>query len=144
MIKPVLILSSAFLMAATIHATAAELTVQTAASEAQPIKRTPLQRFDVPNVGYEAVIGIAEIAPDTLVGRHTHPGPESGYVIEGSFVVLIDSEAPRELKAGDSYLIPSGVIHDAQTGADGGKVIATYIIEKVRRSHPRRTERQTV
>lgn len=42
------------------------------------IKRTPLQRLAVPETEYETNIGIAEIVPDVLVGRHTHPGPESG------------------------------------------------------------------
>jgi hypothetical protein len=28
-----------------------------------PIKRTPLQRFDVPATNYETIIGMAEIAP---------------------------------------------------------------------------------
>src|SRR4051794_30518281 len=60
-----------------------------AASPAPSIKRIPLQRFDVPETTYETVIGIAEIAPNVLIGRHTHPGPESGYVIEGGFELLI-------------------------------------------------------
>jgi len=33
------------------------------------------------------------------IGRHTHPGPESGYVIEGSFELLMDGAAPRLLKS---------------------------------------------
>jgi len=89
-----------------------------------------LQRFDLPNSGYETIIGTAEVAPDTLIGRHTHPGPESGYVIAGSITLLIDGAAPQELKVGDSYLIPAQVVHDAQSGPEGAKVIATYIIEK--------------
>jgi quercetin dioxygenase-like cupin family protein len=101
-----------------------------AASQPQTIKRTPLQRFDIPGTAYETVIGIAEIAPNVGVGRHTHPGPESGYLIEGSFELLIDGEQPRMLKAGDSYVVPANVVHDAKTGSDGAKVIATYVVEK--------------
>jgi quercetin dioxygenase-like cupin family protein len=97
---------------------------------AQNIKRTPLQKFDVPGTGYETVIGIAEIKGDIAIGRHTHPGPESGYLLEGGFTLLIDGQAPRELKAGDSYVIPAGTIHDAKTGSNGAKVIATYVVEK--------------
>ena len=39
------------------------------------IKRTPLQKFDVPGMNYETVVGIAEIVPNVNAGRHTHPGP---------------------------------------------------------------------
>jgi len=101
-----------------------------AASPTPGIKRIPLQRFDVPGTAYETVIGLAEIAPNVSIGRHTHPGPESGYLLEGSFELLIDGEAPRRLKVGDSYKVPPGTIHDAKSGPEGAKVIATYVVEK--------------
>jgi quercetin dioxygenase-like cupin family protein len=97
---------------------------------APPIKRIPLQRFDVPGTLFETVIGIAEIAPNVAIGRHTHPGPESGYVMTGSFELLIDGQAPRLLKVGDSYQVPSGTVHDARSGPEGAKVLATYIVQK--------------
>jgi hypothetical protein len=51
-------------------------------------------------------------------------------LIEGSFELLIDGEAPRMLKAGESYKVPPRAVHDAKTGPDGAKVIATYVVEK--------------
>ena len=101
-----------------------------APSAAVPIKRIPLQRFDVPGTAFETVIGMAEIAPNVAIGRHTHPGPESGYVMEGGFELLVDGATPRYLKAGDSYQVPSRVVHDAKSGPQGAKVIATYVVEK--------------
>jgi quercetin dioxygenase-like cupin family protein len=95
-----------------------------------PIKRTPLQKFDVPGTNHETVIGIAEIAPNASIGRHTHPGPESGYVLEGDFVLLIEGQADKSLKVGESYQVPAGAVHDAKAGEKGGKVIATYVVEK--------------
>jgi quercetin dioxygenase-like cupin family protein len=100
------------------------------AQQPQPIKRTPLQKFDVPGTSYETVIGIAEIAPNVNVGRHTHPGPESGYVLEGDFTLLVEGQPPLALKAGDSYKIAAGAVHDARSGDKGAKVIATYVVEK--------------
>lgn len=94
------------------------------------IKRTPLQKFDVPGTAYETVIGIAEIVPNVKIGRHTHPGPESGYVLEGDMVLLIDGQPPKTIKAGESYQIPAGAIHDGESGPKGAKVIATYVVEK--------------
>jgi len=112
---------------------AAQQKAPSATDQAQSIKRIPLQRFDVPGTAYEIVIGIAEIAPNVSIGRHTHPGPESGYVIAGSFELLIEGEPPRLLKAGDSYKVPPRAVHDARTGVDGAKVLATYVVEK---GHP--------
>jgi hypothetical protein len=63
---------------------AAQQKTPPATDQAQSIKRIPLQRFDVPGTAYETVIGIAEIAPNVTIGRHTHPGPESGYLLEVS------------------------------------------------------------
>lgn len=109
---------------------AAQQGVPAVANQTQGIKRTPLQRFDVPGTAYETVIGIAEIAPNVSIGRHTHPGPESGYLIEGSFELLIEGEPPRLLKAGESYKVAPRTVHDAKTGSAGAKVIATYVVEK--------------
>jgi quercetin dioxygenase-like cupin family protein len=79
---------------------------------------------------FEHVGAVAEIAPNVMIGRHTHPGPESGYLLEGEFVLMIDGQPPKPLKAGESYQIPSGAIHDAKSGAGGAKVLAVYIVRK--------------
>jgi quercetin dioxygenase-like cupin family protein len=101
-----------------------------ATQQTQTIKRTPLQKFDVPGTNYETVIGMAEIVPNVNVGKHTHPGPESGYVLEGDMTLMIDGQAPQAVKSGESYRIPPGAVHDARTGTRGAKIIATYVVEK--------------
>jgi quercetin dioxygenase-like cupin family protein len=101
----------------------------TGAATAQ-IKRTPLQKFDVPGTNYETVIGIAEVGPNAMIGKHTHFGPESGYMLEGEITLLIEGQPPKVVKAGESYMIPAGVPHDGKSGPNGGKVIATYVVEK--------------
>jgi quercetin dioxygenase-like cupin family protein len=101
-----------------------------AATETQIIKRTPLQKFDVPGTNYETVIGMAEIVPNVNIGKHTHPGPESGFMLDGDMTLLVDGQPPLVVKTGDSYKIAPGAVHDAKTGAKGAKVIATYVVEK--------------
>ncbi|MGE0522707.1 MAG: cupin domain-containing protein [Variibacter sp.] len=103
---------------------------QTIAQSAPPIKRIPLQKFEVPGAGYETVIGIAEIAPNVNIGRHTHPGVEAGYVIEGELALMVAGQPDKPLKAGDSYQMPPGAVHDAKSGPQGAKVLATYVVEK--------------
>jgi quercetin dioxygenase-like cupin family protein len=128
MLRTTSVICAAFAVLACTIPVVAQQTPAAAGNES--IKRTPLQRFDVPGTAYETVIGMAEIAPNVSIGRHTHPGPESGYIIEGGFELLIDGESPRQLKVGDSYKVPPRTPHDAKTGSAGAKVIATYVVEK--------------
>ncbi|MFX9688404.1 cupin domain-containing protein, partial [Acinetobacter baumannii] len=65
------------------------------------IKRTPLQKLDFP-AGYNTVTAIAELPAGAAAGRHTHPGAETGYVLEGELELLIDGQPPKKLKAGES------------------------------------------
>ena len=121
-----------FAVVATVAMSGAVVAQQLPAATQQTanIKRTPLQKFDVPGTGYETVIGIAEIVPNVKIGRHTHPGPESGYMLEGEMVLLVDGQPEKTVRVGESYQVPSGAVHDARTGAQGAKVIATYVVEK--------------
>lgn len=128
--KAISIICAATAMLAAMPKAISQQVPPAAFNQSPTIKRTTLQRFEVPGAPYETVIGIAEIAPNVSIGRHTHPGPESGYIIEGGFVLLIDGEPPRQLKAGDSYQVPPMRVHDARTEGSGAKVIATYVVEK--------------
>jgi quercetin dioxygenase-like cupin family protein len=120
----------AMMVASAISPALSQQTPPAPPAGSQAIKRIPLQRFDVLGTPYETVIGIAEIAPGIAIGRHTHPGPESEYLLEGSFELLVAGEPPRMLKAGDSYVVPARTVHDAKSGPQGAKVIATYVVEK--------------
>lgn len=95
-----------------------------------PIKRIPVQKYDVPGTNYETVIGIAEIKPNVLIGKHNHPGTEGGYVLEGNLTLMVDGQPPKDLKPGDSYNIGPGIAHDAKSGPNGAKVLAVYTVEK--------------
>ena len=109
---------------------AAQQQLPAATQQTATIKRTPLQKFDVPGTNYETVIGMAEIVPNVNIGRHTHPGPESGYMVEGEMVLFVEGQPEKTVKAGQSYQVPPGAIHDAKTGPNGAKVVATYVVEK--------------
>ncbi len=65
------------------------------------IKRTPLQKLDFP-AGYNTITAIAEVPAGGAAGRHTHPGAETGYVLEGELNLLIDGKPPLVVKAGES------------------------------------------
>jgi len=94
-------------------------------------KRTPVQQGDLSVPGREVVQAIAEFQPGGTVGRHTHPGEEVGYVLEGTISLEQDGKAAVTLKAGQGFLIPAGTVHNAtNAGSAQARVLATYVVEK--------------
>lgn len=94
-------------------------------------KRTVLQQADLSTPGREVVTAIAEFQNGATSGRHTHPGEEAGYILEGSIVVEQDGKPPVTLGAGKTFFIPAGTIHHATNrGGSAARVLATYIVEK--------------
>jgi quercetin dioxygenase-like cupin family protein len=80
----------------------------------QGITRTPLASHDFPS-GFRTVLGRSEIAANTCFERHTHPGLENFYVLEGEYDLFVGDRPAQRLKAGDSGQIPAGVPHHACT-----------------------------
>lgn len=115
----------ATLLAACAVASSAQLAAQ------QPgFTRKMLQDQNLSVQGRHAVQAIAEFAPGASAGKHTHPGEELGYILEGTLQLEIDGEAPRTLKAGDSFFVPAGKVHDGKNvGSVPAKVLATYVVE---------------
>jgi quercetin dioxygenase-like cupin family protein len=101
------------------------------AAQQPSFKRTVLQQADLSAPGREVVQAVADFEPRATPGRHTHPGEEIGYVLEGTFLIEQDGKGPVTLRAGGTFLIPAGAIHNAtNTGSGAGKILATYIVEK--------------
>src|SRR5271155_2513050 len=95
------------------------------------VQRTVVQRKDISVPGREAVIAHVEIAPGASAGRHTHPGEEISYVMEGEGEILIQGQPALKIKAGDGFVVPNGAIHDARnTGTQPLKLAAVYVVEK--------------
>ena len=73
----------------------------------------------------------AEVDPGVTVPRHTHPGIESAYVVEGSLELPIEGQPTRTYKPGDSYQVPTGTPHGGGTPSDKRiRFTATYVVEK--------------
>ena len=92
------------------------------------IKRTVLRSVDFPP-GYTTVTAIVELAPGTCSGRHTHPGIDSGFVMQGDFVLKVDGKPEQTFKAGDSLESQPLVPHDG-CSVSGDKLIDTWVIER--------------
>ena len=93
--------------------------------------RIPLQTQDLSTPGKIAVQVRGEFDPGFGTGRHTHPGEELTYILEGEIEVRVDGEPPRVIKAGETFFLPAGVVHEGvNMGNAKVKVLATYIVEK--------------
>jgi quercetin dioxygenase-like cupin family protein len=103
-----------------------------AAQVQQPgIKRTDLLRHDLSVPGREIVQVRVDFAPGVTFGKHSHPGEEIAYVLEGSLEYQLEGKPPVTLKAGEALFIPAGTIHSAKNvGKGNGAELATYIVEK--------------
>ncbi|MEP6714949.1 MAG: cupin domain-containing protein [Terriglobia bacterium] len=95
------------------------------------LKRTVVQQKDLSTPGHEVVMARIEITPRSFAGRHTHPGEEISYILEGEGEILIEGQPPLKVKPGDSFMIPNGARHDAHnTGSQPLKMVGVYIVEK--------------
>jgi quercetin dioxygenase-like cupin family protein len=95
------------------------------------LKRNILSQMDGPMPGYVTVNAEVEIEPGVLVARHTHPGIESSYVIEGNLELPVEGQATRMLKAGDGFQIPPYTPHACGKPSDVKvRVSSTYVVEK--------------
>lgn len=92
--------------------------------------RTDLQRAPAPAPGWEIRQTLVQIAPGTASGRHSHPGPEVGYIIQGDVSMEYDDGSALELHAGDPFLNAPGRIHNARNvGAVQTKMLSTYFVD---------------
>jgi quercetin dioxygenase-like cupin family protein len=118
-------------VAAAVLIAGSGLALQVARAQPPGIKRTDLQRHDLGVPGREVIQVRVELGPGVAFGKHTHPGEEIIYVLEGSFEYQVEGKPPVTLKAGEVLFIPAGTIHAAKNvGSTNAAELATYIVEK--------------
>jgi quercetin dioxygenase-like cupin family protein len=94
-------------------------------------KRTDLQRHDLGVPGREVIQVRVELAPGAVAPKHSHPGEEIIYVLEGTFEYEVEGKPPVTLTAGGVLFIPAGTNHSAKNvGSGTAAELATYIVEK--------------
>jgi quercetin dioxygenase-like cupin family protein len=111
---------------------ASGLVLHVAQAQQAGIKRLDLQRHDLSVPGREVVQAIVELDPGVASSRHTHPGEEIVYVLEGAPLEYeVEGKPPVTLNPGDVLFIPAGTIHSAKNvGSRKGAELATYVVEK--------------
>ena len=96
----------------------------------EPIIRTNLEKFAVPDGQYETIIMHVALAPNFNTGLHTHPGFDAAYLLEGGLDVLERGEPAKPIRPGESWHVKPGVVHEVKAGAQGAKVLAIYVVER--------------
>jgi quercetin dioxygenase-like cupin family protein len=96
------------------------------------ILRTDLEQAD----NLEVIVSDVVIPPGAQVPRHTHPGEEFVYIIEGSATHIEEGLPDIELKAGDSHVIRPGAAHEPIGGPEGARAIVFRVHVK---GEPERT-----
>jgi quercetin dioxygenase-like cupin family protein len=94
------------------------------------LKRTIITRTDGPMQGYETVNARVDLDAGALVARHTHPGIESSYVVDGALELSVDGQGTRTFKAGDGFQVPAQVPHSGKSGDKPTILAITYVVEK--------------
>lgn len=109
-------------------ATAAE---PVAGASAPNAVRKLLIEHDLPIPGFTAGIAAVEVPPGGREGRHTHPGPLYVYVQEGAITVETEGEPTRSYKAGDTFFIEGGKVHEGiNYGSVPYKSLTSFVIPK--------------
>ena len=97
------------------------------------VTRVDLQRHDLSAPGREVVQVRVALAPGVVFPKHTHPGDEIVYVLQGTLEYQVEGRASVTLRAGEVLFIPAGAIHTAtNVGGVEGAELATYVVEKGR------------
>ncbi len=105
-------------------------------AQPEPMKRTVLLMTDLAGMeGKEAILALAEIAPGAATGKHTHPGYEFAYVLEGSGSLEIEGKPSIPLKTGAAIYQPPMQVHRGVNNSPTAplKIFSVYIVEK---GHP--------
>src|SRR5207249_1505089 len=107
------------------------LALHVARAQQLGIKRTDLQRYDLSVLGREVVQVRVDFAFGVAFGKHSHPGEEIVYVLEGSLEYQVEGKPLVMLKAGEVLFIPAGTVHAAKNvGSGNGVELVMYVVEK--------------
>jgi quercetin dioxygenase-like cupin family protein len=107
-------------------------------ANAEPgVTRTELQRLPAPFPGFDIVQTRSEIPVGVDSGMHSHPGPEIGYILQGSVDIIFsgnsEAEPIQHFRQGDPVHIPASAVHDVRNvGEVPVFMLSTYVIDASR------------
>jgi quercetin dioxygenase-like cupin family protein len=75
--------------------------------------------------GERITLSVIELDPDSVVPEHRHEHEQLGLCLSGSLRFRVGDET-RELRAGETWSIPSYVPHEVHVGPDGAVVVDVF------------------
>jgi quercetin dioxygenase-like cupin family protein len=114
---------------AAVGLVASGVDAQTQPTPTAGVSRTVIQQTDL-NDTHMTVLVVAEIAPGAIVARHTHPGVESSYILEGEIELSVQGQPDKRIKAGGGFQVAPGTPHAARNGDRTTKLTSTFVVEK--------------
>jgi quercetin dioxygenase-like cupin family protein len=102
-----------------------------AAALADEPKRTELKRADLTGTNMEIVIAVLEVPPGASIAKHTHPGEEAVYVLEGATLQYPDGRQVTR-PAGEAGVNVRDVAHAGYkvVGDKPLKLLTVHIVDK--------------
>ena len=95
-----------------------------------PIKRTILQKADVPGTNLEIIYATVEVSAGFKAGRHNHPGVVMAQVIDGDFWLQLDGQPEQVFRIGESLTLPDRAVHNEGALDKPLKLNVVYVVEK--------------
>ncbi|HEX7615958.1 MAG TPA: cupin domain-containing protein [Thermoanaerobaculia bacterium] len=101
---------------------------------AQPppsIKRTVVFKTDMAIPDREGIMVMVDLPVGSAEGKHTHMAEVFAFVLEGTVSLENEGSPKTTLKAGDTFHIAPGKIHEAvNTGTVPAKLAVVFVAEK--------------
>ena len=92
--------------------------------------RTVLLRHAISVPGYEELMVETEMPVGGREGRHIHPGTMFARVLQGTVLIEDEGKAPAVYKAGDTYFVDAGNVHEGINNGDVPvKILVTFIVK---------------
>jgi quercetin dioxygenase-like cupin family protein len=90
------------------------------------------QVYDVPGKDVEVIIQTRMLQDGESVTPHIHKGVEMTEVVQGTFELYIKGQPVKIIHAGESFLVPREIPHDARPvpGTGPVKLAVTLVIDK--------------
>ena len=102
-----------------------------APAAATGVKRTELQRWDVPGTNYAGINVTVEIDPNAGLPMHTHAGVEMTYVMSGAVTLTVQGQPEKTYKVGEFFKVEANTPHSAKNaGTVPFRGVSTYVVEK--------------
>jgi quercetin dioxygenase-like cupin family protein len=97
-----------------------------------PLQRTPIAAHDIapPKEVTKVSVVRLDFKAGQTTGRHMHPVPVIGYVLEGELVVKFENEPEKHYTAGQSIYEPANTVVERYDNASDAKpavIIASYL-----------------